>query len=52
MAKKLPPPAVMLTLTIGHWLARLTYGAAKLKLADLLEDGPRVERNSVGARTG
>ncbi len=26
----------MLNLTIGHWVARLTYIAAKLKLADLL----------------
>ena len=23
MAKKLPPPAVMLNLTIGHWVSRL-----------------------------
>src|SRR5213592_599845 len=41
MAKKPPLPAVMLNLTIGHWVARLTYIAAKLKLADLLKDGPR-----------
>ena len=41
MAKKLPLPAVMLNLTIGHWIARLTYIAAKLKLADLLQGGPR-----------
>src|SRR6476646_6396286 len=41
MAKKMPLPAVMLNLTIGHWIARLTYVAAKLKLADLLKDGPR-----------
>jgi len=31
----------MLDFTIGHWIARLTYVAAKLKLADLLKDGPR-----------
>ena len=31
----------MLNLTIGHWVARLIYVAAKLKLADLLKDGPR-----------
>ena len=37
MAKKLPLPAIMLNLTIGHWVARLTYIAAKLKLADLLK---------------
>ena len=31
----------MLNLTIGHWIARLTYVAAKLKLADLLKYSPR-----------
>jgi hypothetical protein len=31
----------MLDLTIGHWIARLTYVAAKLKLPDLLKDGPQ-----------
>ena len=41
MTKKLPPQAVMLNLTIGHWIARLTYVAADLRLADLLKDGPR-----------
>src|SRR6267154_859270 len=41
MAKKRPLPAVMLDLTIGHWIARLTHVAAKLKLADLLKDGPQ-----------
>ena len=41
MAKKTPLPAVMLNLTIGHWVARLIYIAAKLKLADLLKGGPQ-----------
>lgn len=41
MPKKRSPHAVMLDLTIGHWIARLTYVAAKLKLSDLLKDGPR-----------
>ena len=41
MAKKLSLPAVMLNLTIGQWVARLIYIAAKLKLADLLKAGPR-----------
>jgi hypothetical protein len=41
MAKKLSPPEIMRNLTVGHWVARLVYVAAKLKLADLLEDGPR-----------
>lgn len=31
----------MLDLTIGHWIAQLTYVAARLNLADLLKDGPR-----------
>jgi hypothetical protein len=31
----------MLNLTIGYWVARLIHVAAKLKLADLLKDGPR-----------
>jgi hypothetical protein len=41
MAKKPKLPAVMVNLTTGHWVARLTYIAAKLKLADLLKSGPR-----------
>jgi predicted transcriptional regulator len=31
----------MLNLMIGHWVSRLIQVAAKLKLADLLKDGPR-----------
>src|SRR5579859_4436205 len=41
MSKERSPHDIMLDLTIGHWIARLTYVAAKLKLADLLKDGPR-----------
>ena len=41
MPKKKSASAAMLDLTIGHWIARLTYVAAKLNLADLLKDGPR-----------
>lgn len=37
MATKLPPQVVMLNLTIGYWISRLIYVAAKLKLADLLK---------------
>jgi hypothetical protein len=40
MAKKLPPQAQMLNLTIGYWVSRLIYAAAKLNIADLLNDGP------------
>jgi hypothetical protein len=41
LAKKPPPQAVMLNLTIGHFFSQLIYVAAKLKLADLLKAGPR-----------
>ncbi len=41
MAKKTTAHTVMLNLTTGHWIARLVHVAAKLKLADLLTDGPR-----------
>src|ERR1051326_4447925 len=41
MPKPRPPHAVMLDLSIGHWISRLTYVAAKLKLADLVKDRPR-----------
>src|SRR5437879_13394214 len=41
MAKKSPPPAVMLNLIIGYWVSRLIYVAAKLELADRLNEGPR-----------
>ena len=41
MGKKLSPQAVMLNLSIGYWISRLIYVAAKLGLADLLKDGPR-----------
>ena len=41
MAKKPPPQAVMLNFIIGHWLSRLIYVAAELRLADLLKGGPR-----------
>jgi hypothetical protein len=41
MARKPPPPAVMLNLTIGHWVSRLIHVAATLRLADLLKDGSK-----------
>ena len=41
MGKKTSPHKTMLNLIIGHWVARLVQVAAKLKLADLLKDGPR-----------
>jgi hypothetical protein len=53
MAKKPSAAAGMLNLTIGHWVARLTYVAAKLNLADLLKAGPRTAAqlaNAAGVR--
>jgi len=41
MAKKPPLTSVMVNLTIGHWIARMIYVVAKLKIADLLREGPR-----------
>lgn len=41
MTKKQSPHTTMLNLMIGHWVSRLIQVAAKLKLADLLKDGPR-----------
>ncbi len=50
MAKKSPPTAIMLKLIIGYWVSRLIYVAAKLELADRLNDGPRtVEELAVAA---
>jgi len=50
MAKKSPPPAVMLNLIIGYCVSRLIYVAAKLELADRLNDGLRtVEELAVAA---
>ena len=51
MTKSLPPPAVMLNLSIGHWVARLVHVAAKLRLADLLKGGPRTAED-LAAATG
>ena len=51
MSKKTPLPAAMLNLTIGHWVARLIYIAAKLKLADLLKGGPQTA-DQLAAATG
>lgn len=49
MAKKLPPSAVMLNLSIGYWVARLIYVAAKLRLADFLKGGPRTPEDLAAA---
>jgi hypothetical protein len=41
MSKKKTPHSAMLNLIIGHWVSRLIQIAAKLKLADHLQSGPR-----------
>jgi hypothetical protein len=39
--KPLPPPVALLNLTIGHWTAQAIFVAAKLGIADLLQQGPK-----------
>jgi SAM-dependent methyltransferase len=36
-----PPSAILQQLATGHFISRALYLAAKLKIADLLKDGPR-----------
>jgi ubiquinone/menaquinone biosynthesis C-methylase UbiE len=36
-----PPPVVLLQMIAGFWLSRALYLAAKLGLADLLQEGPK-----------
>ncbi len=40
-ARALPPGLALYQMAIGHYVSRALYLAAKLGLADLLEDGPR-----------
>lgn len=37
-----PPPAILLQMMTGYWGAQAVYIAAKLGVADLLNDGPSV----------
>jgi hypothetical protein len=39
--RNLPPQAVMMQMSTGYWLTQLIYAAAKLKVADVLRDGPK-----------
>jgi hypothetical protein len=39
---KTPPQAEMRSLIAGYWVSRLIYVVAKLGIADLLKDGPRM----------
>src|SRR4051812_5354747 len=38
----LPPPVKLLHMMIGYWISQAVYVAAKLGIADLLRDGPRM----------
>jgi len=40
-AKEIPPPMQMLQIISGFWIARCVYVLAKLRLADLIKDGPK-----------
>ena len=37
----MPPQAVMLQMITGYWVSQLIYVAARLRIADLLKDGPK-----------
>src|SRR5260370_3752560 len=37
----LPPPIALLNLTIGHWTTQAIFVAAKLGIADLLQEGAK-----------
>jgi hypothetical protein len=45
MSPSLPPPIALYQLSIGHYLSRALYLAAKLGIADLLASGPRDARS-------
>ena len=46
-----PPPLALYQMAIGHYLSRALHLAAKLKIADLLNDGPR-HYNDLATATG
>lgn len=47
----LPPQLMLYQIGIGHYLSRALYVAAKLKIADLLRDGP-LNHKEIASRTG
>ncbi len=49
VAPELPPQAQLANLTIGGWVAQMIAVAAKLRIADLLQDGPREAADLAGA---
>ena len=49
--KEVPPPMQMLQLMSGFWVSRCIYITAKLRLPDLLHDGPRTAEE-LAAATG
>lgn len=38
---ELPPPVKLLQMATGYWVSQAIYVAAKLRIADLLKDGPK-----------
>jgi hypothetical protein len=45
-----PPPAAMLDLIIGYWMSQMIFVAAKLGLADHMQDGP-ITADALSERT-
>ena len=40
-SKALPPHVQLIQMASAHWVSRLLYAAAEMKLADLLAEGPK-----------
>jgi cyclopropane fatty-acyl-phospholipid synthase-like methyltransferase len=50
-SKEIPPPMAMLQLISGFWISRCIYVTAKLRIPDLLNDGPQTAEE-LAAATG
>src|SRR5262245_43911289 len=46
-----PAPPTLATLAAGHWISRAVHVAAKLRVADLLADGP-LDAGTLAQKTG
>jgi hypothetical protein len=47
-----PPPALLLQMMTGYWVSQALYVAAKLGVADLIDEGPRpVEELAAATQT-
>ena len=44
----MPPHAQVIQMAMGHWVSRIVYLAARLNLADRLEDGPKSAEELAG----